>query len=198
LHRRDENDITPRDEEETMRTYSFDHFKADKPEPSQTNQYGADQTPRVEQAKPQVPPSEEGQLHYGRQHAQTAELYHQRRTEREQAERMGVSPEVQAEPHGGEAPPILQGKEDVEQHAGSMPDESEREGLRGLAQQAVASVLLAAREAAKEGPLGGAKKLAGTAVSGVRRVAREVSARAGRPASTGRQDDTRKGPGKKK
>ncbi len=173
-----------------MRTYRFDHFKAEKPEPSVTTPEGARQTHPAEETKPTVPPSEEGQLHYGRQHAQTAELYHQRRQEREEAEQLGVAG-VQQEPLGGEAPPletrkqraapreepVIHGKEDVEQHAGSMPEESGRAGLRGLAQQAVTSVLQAAREASRGRPLVGAKKLAGDAVSGALKVAREVSAR---------------------
>ena len=186
-----------------MRTYRFDHFKAEKPEVSKTNRGGAEQTPPVEQARHTVPPSEEGQLHYGRQHAQTAELYQKHREEREHAEQLGGAQEVQAEPLGGEAPPreepVIHGKEDVEQHAGSMPDESGREGLRSLAQQAVTSVLQAAREAAKAGPVGGAKLLAGSAVSGVRRVAREVSTRTGRTASKEQQGEKKKkGPDKKK
>jgi hypothetical protein len=58
-----------------------------------------------------------------------------------------------------------------------MPDESGREGLRGMAQQAVTSVLQAAREATRGKPLVGAKKLATGAVSGALKVVREVSAR---------------------
>jgi hypothetical protein len=169
-----------------MRTYSFDHFQADKPEPSVTNPGGAKQTPPAEEARPQVPPSEEGQLHYGRQHAQTAELYHRKREERERAQQMGA-PAMEA------AEPVVHDKEDVEQHAGSMPDASAREGLKDKAQQAVASVLQAAKEASKAGPLVGARKLATGVVSGALRVAREVSARraSARKAST-------KGPGKKR
>jgi hypothetical protein len=205
-----------------MRTYSFDHFKADKPEPSTTNPGGAEQTPPAEQAKHGVPPSEEGQLHYGRQHARTAELYHQRREERERAEKMGVSPsgasadkaEVQAEPMGGEAPP-MQAREEPTVHAKEdvKDEDTGHEGLKGLAQQAVSSVLEAAREAAKGSPLKSARKLATGAVTGVFRVAREVSARAGKtgPAKTEVEEkvdkkvdkkDTKKGgkkgPGKKR
>ena len=128
--------------------------------------------------------------HYGRQHARTAELYRQRREARERAEQENASDEVLAEPMGGEAPPpmqepVLQAKQDVEdvdveQHEDSVPDEATREKLRTRAQHAVTSVLRAARQAArKAAPLEGAKKLAGSAVSGVRRVAREVAARKG-------------------
>jgi hypothetical protein len=158
-----------------MRTYSFDHSKADKPEPSVTNPGGARQTPPAEEAKPTVAPSETGQIHYGRQHARTAELYHQRRQKRAQAEQMNVAG-VQRESAPREEP-ILHDKEDVEQHAGSMPDTSGREKLRELAEQAVTSVLQVAREATRARPLVGAKKLAGNAVSGALRVVREVSAR---------------------
>lgn len=127
--------------------------------------------------------------HYGRQHARTAELYRQRREARERAEQESTPDEVLAEPMGGEAPPpleepVLQAQQDVdvEQHADSVPDEATREKLRTRAQHAVTSVLRAARQAArKAAPLEGAKKLAGSAVSGVRRVAREVSARKGQP-----------------
>lgn len=159
-----------------MRTYSFDHFKADKPEPSTTNPGGAEQPALAEQAKPTVPPSEEGQLHYGRQHARTAELYQKRREERERAEQMRVS-EAQQEPLGAEAPPM-----------DAREEEPGREVLKDLAQDAVASVVQAAREAAKGRPLTGARKLAGDAMSGVLRVAREVSARKAE----------KKGPGKKR
>nr|QKW93761.1 hypothetical protein [Vitiosangium cumulatum] len=192
-----------------MRTYSFDHFKADKPEPSVANPGGARQTPQVEEAKTQVPPSEEGQLHYGRQHAQTAELYRKHREEREQArQRHGAG--VQVEPQGAEAPPmearerpgreepILHDKEDVEDHAAPKPDELGRESLADLARQAVSSVLQAAKETAKGRPLEGARKLAGDTVSGVLRVAREVSARAGRSSTSQQKRGKKKGPGKKR
>jgi hypothetical protein len=185
-----------------MRTYSFDHFKADKSEPSTTQASGAEQTPPAEQAKHGVPHSEEGQLHYGRQHARTAELYHQRREERERAERMGVSPpgtstrppEVQAEPMGGEAPPVQAREEEKSEDTG-------HEGLKGLAQQAVSSVLEAAREATRGSPLKSARKLATGAVSGVFRVAREVSARAGKMGSDKPKAEKKSGkkePGKKR
>jgi hypothetical protein len=128
-----------------------------------------------------------GGKHYGRQHAQTAELYRQRREARASAEQESAPDEIHTEPLGGEAPPaeepVLHTQRDVEtvdeeQHADSPPDEATRERLRTRAQQAVTSVLRAARQAArKAAPLEGAKKLADTAMSGVRRVAREVSAR---------------------
>lgn len=166
-----------------MRTYSFDHFKADKPEPSVANPGGAEQTPPAEQAKPPV--HDEGQIHYGRQHGRTAELYHQRRLEREQAERMGAT-SVQQEPMGGEAPPVEAAKPEVEQaQSFEQPKEPEREQLQGLARQAVATVIQAARDAAKGHPLQSAKKLAGDTLSGVRRVAQEVSARRANARSKG-------------
>jgi hypothetical protein len=188
-----------------MRTYSFDHFLTDKPEPGVTNPGGAKQIPPVEQTRPTVPPSEEKQLHYGRQHARTAELYQKHREEREHAQQLGAT-EAEQEPLGGEAPPreareepVIHGKEDVVQHAGSMPEEAERENLRDLAHQAVSSVLQAAREAAKGRPLVGAKKLAGDAVSGVFRVARQVSARAARSSTNKKKGGSKaKGPGKKR
>lgn len=107
--------------------------------------------------------------HYGRQHARTAELYRQRREARERAAQgqQGMTDEVHAEPLGAEAPPM---EEPILQHADAEPDEATRERLRTRAQQAVTSVLRAARQAARK---------AGSAVSGVRRVAREVSARKG-------------------
>lgn len=197
-----------------MRTYSFDHFQADKPEPTTANAGGAEQTPSAEQAKHGVPPSEEGQLHYGRQHARTAELYQQRREERERAEQMGVSApgttgskaDVQAEPMGGEAPPMrarertreeptVQAKEDEE--AGDTGSQS----LKSLAQQAVSSVLEAAREARRGSPLESARKLATGAVTGMFRVAREVSARTGKTSPDKPRDEkqgAKKGPAKKR
>ncbi|HYO55955.1 hypothetical protein [Archangium sp.] len=189
-----------------MRTYSFDHFKADKPEPSTTNPGGAEQTPPAEQAKPRIPPSEEGQLHYGRQHAQTAKLYQKHREERERAEQMGVAEaqteaqtEAPVEPMGGEAPPAeMMGQEAaVEDPSPPRPDERGQEGPRSLAQQAVKSVLRAAKEAARGRPLTGARKLADDALSGVRRVAREVSARTSHSAPKGGKGG-KKGPGKKR
>jgi hypothetical protein len=203
-----------------MRTYSFDHFKADKPEPSTTNPGGAEQTPPVEQAKPR---SDDGQLHYGRQHAQTAELYRKHREERERAEQMRVSeaqPEPEAAPREATEqqaarPPRQDMKEQsraeqsrAEQSRAEQPqaleaDEAEPTGLKGLAQQAVSSVLAAAKEAARGKPLSGARKLAGEAVSGARRVAQEVSARAGRSAKNEQKKEQeggtkKKGPGKKR
>ncbi|QRK10322.1 hypothetical protein JQX13_09635 [Archangium violaceum] len=172
-----------------MRTYSFDHYKADKPEPSTTNPGGAEQTPPAEQAKPAVPPSEEGQLHYGRQHARTAELYQKRREERERAEQLSVS-EAQQEPMGSEVPPMEASKAETQEQpaVAAQQEEPGHEGLKELAQDAVTSVVQAAREAAKGRPLTGARKLAGDAMSGVLRVAREVSALRAE----------KKGPGKKR
>ncbi|MFY0572150.1 hypothetical protein ACN28E_51115 [Archangium lansingense] len=195
-----------------MRTYSFDHFQADKPEPSTTNPGGAEHTPPVEQAKHGVPPSEEGQLHYGRQHAQTAELYRKHREERERTEQMRVSG-GQEEQTGAEAPPaevterqatqrkepLLGDKADVEDRQAFQPDEPGIDNLKSLAQQAVSSVLEAAKEAAKGRPLTGARKLASDAFSGVRRVAREVSTRTSRSNQKEQKGGTKKkGPGKKR
>ncbi|PTL83287.1 hypothetical protein [Vitiosangium sp. GDMCC 1.1324] len=186
-----------------MRTYSFDHFMADKPEPTVANAGGARQTPPVEEAKGQVPPSEEGQLHYGRQHARTAELYRKHREEREHVRQQGGAG-FQEEPRSAEAPsqkaraePILHDKEDVEDHEAPKPDARGLENWRELAQQAVSSVLQAAKETARGRPLVGARKLAGDTVSGVLRVAREVSARTSR-SSNARQKGGKKGPGKKR
>ncbi|HEX5749882.1 MAG TPA: hypothetical protein VFZ09_26865 [Archangium sp.] len=201
-----------------MRTYSFDHFKADKPEPSTTNPGGAEQTPPAEQSKPHT---DEG-VHYGRQHAQTAELYRKHREERERAEQMRVS----ETPARSEAAPReareQRNAEPVRQEAKKEPraeqpraeqpqalesDEAGAAGLKGLAQQAVSSVLEAAKEAAKGRPLSGARKLAGEAFSGVRRVAQQVSARTGRTAKQEQKKEQekeqergtkKKGPGKKR
>lgn len=193
-----------------MRTYSFDHFKADKPEPSTTNPGGAEQTPPAEQAKPRHGDEE---LHYGRQHAQTAELYRKHREERERAEQMRVSGAEEESVDQKAAPaewtekqsarrqePLLHDKADVEDTQAFQPGESDREVLKGMAQQAVSSVLAAAKEAAKGRPISGARKLAGDAFSGVRRVAREVSARAGRSTQDEQQGGAKKkkGPGKKR
>ncbi|HYO64989.1 MAG TPA: hypothetical protein VEU33_02800 [Archangium sp.] len=193
-----------------MRTYSFDHFTADKPEPSTTNPGGAEQTPPAEQAKPRT---DEG-LHYGRQHAQTAELYRKHREERERAEQMRVSetpaqsdapPREAMESRAAESP--RQDTKDMKQPETGLPqaresdesDEAGNTGLKGLAQHAVSSVLEAAKEAARGRPLRGARKLAGEAFSGVRRVAQQVSARTGRSVKNEQESGTKKkGPGKKR
>jgi hypothetical protein len=164
-----------------MRTDSFDHVKADQPEPSTMNPDGAEQTPPAEQARPRTG---NGQLHYGRQHAQTAELYRKHREKRERAEQMRAA-EAQAEPTGAEAPaPKVMEKQAAGREEPlaqeQVPEEAGREGIKGLAQQAVSSVLAAAKEATKGHPLTGARKLAGDAFSGVRRVAQQVSARTGK------------------
>ncbi|WNG61790.1 hypothetical protein F0U59_49065 [Archangium gephyra] len=186
-----------------MRTYSFDHFKADKPEPSTTNPGGAEQTPPVEQARPHT---DEG-LHYGRQHAQTAELYRKHREERERAEQMRVSeapteskaaPREARESRAAEPPRQDAKQPRAEQSQALEPDEAGQASLKGLAQQAVSSVLEAAKEAARGRPLSGARKLAGEAVSGVRRVAQEVSARTGRPVKKEQEKEQESGTKKKK
>ncbi len=187
-----------------MRTYSFDHYLADKPEPSTTNPGGARQTPPAEEAKPQVPPSEEGHIHYGRQHAQTAELYRKHREEREERERAEQmrAAESEAQPSNEETPPVEAREQEAaprEEQEVPKPDEFGREELKQLAQQAVTSVLQAAREAARGRPLVGAKQLAGDAVAGAFRVVREVSARTSR-ASRNEQTggNKKKEPGKKR
>ncbi|MFE8603220.1 hypothetical protein [Archangium violaceum] len=186
-----------------MRTYSFDHFKADKPEPSTTNPGGAEQTPPVEQARPHT---DEG-LHYGRQHAQTADLYRKHREERERAEQMRVSetpteskaaPREARESRAAEPPRQDTKQPRAEQSQAREPDEAGQASLKGLAQQAVSSVLEAAKEAARGRPLSGARKLAGEAVSGVRRVAQEVSARTGRPVKKEQEKEQEGGVKKKK
>jgi hypothetical protein len=142
-----------------MRTYSFDDSKAHSPEAHDTRAGGA---------------------RYGRQHARTAELYHQRRLQRQRAEQMAVNA-VQPEPVSAEAPAVelkapeqeLKAPETVEQSAEAPPETSEHETLRDRAQHAVTSVLQAAREVH---PVAGAKKLARGAVSGALRVVRQVSA----------------------
>jgi FtsZ-interacting cell division protein ZipA len=189
-----------------MRTYSFDQFNADKPELSTTNPGGAEQTPPAEQARPRT---DEGRLHYGRQHAQTAQLYRKHRQERERAEQMRRASETPAkseatpreamEPRAAE-PPRQDAKEQpqADQAPALKPDEAGHGGLKGLAQQAVSSVLAVAKEAAKGHPLSGARKLAGEAFSGVRRVAQQVSARTGRTVKKEQESGTKKGPGKKR
>ncbi|WP_257451314.1 prolipoprotein diacylglyceryl transferase [Archangium lipolyticum] len=187
-----------------MRTYSFDHFRADKPEPSVTNPGGARQTPPAEEARPTVPPSAETPIHYGRQHAQTAELYQKHREERELQERLRASEEVRQEPAevrqepaGAEAPP-LEAREQESTPPGEpeavQPLELQPENLKELAREAVASVLRAAKEAAKGNPFEGAKHLAGDAMSGALRVARGVSARR---AAKSEQNSEKKAPQKR-
>lgn len=188
-----------------MRTYSFDNFKADKPEPSTTNPGGAEQTPPAEQAKPR---SDNGQLHYGRQHAQTAALYRKHREERERAEQLRASEAQAGSMSAGAAPteakeqqaaePLRQDTQDVEAPQAVETTTAGPEGLKGLAQQAVSSVVAVAKEAAKAHPLSKARKLAGEAFSGVRRVAQQVSARAVRSEKKDEQKGgAKKGPSKK-
>ncbi|HEX8435083.1 hypothetical protein [Archangium sp.] len=153
-----------------MRTYGFEDSKAHKSD-SDTHAGGA---------------------RYGRQHARTAELYHQRRLKRQREEQLAVNA-VQPPPMGTEAPsPLEMPKQAVEPHMDSKPETSGHEGLRDRAQQAVTSVLQAARELH---PLENAKKLAGEAVSGALRVVRQVSARAASRKSldTTRGEEAKKG-----
>lgn len=170
-----------------MRTDNLEQLEAEAPETHTTNQVRAEQTPPVEPAKTRAP----GQIHYGRQHARTAELYRkhrEERAERERAEQLRAS-EAQAEPMRTEAPAPEESQQQAaepmhpdarkveEPRQDTAPDEAGRPGLKDLAQQAVSSVLTVAKHAY---PFTRARELAGDAFSGVRRVAREVSARTSR------------------
>jgi FtsZ-interacting cell division protein ZipA len=159
-----------------MRTDSLEQLETDSPETTTPNRVRAEQPPAVEQTKTRAP----GQIHYGRQHARTAELYRKHREERERAEQLRAS-EAQAAPMSAQATP----SKAVEQQATEplrqeeQKEEAEHPGLKDLAQQAVSSVLTVAKHAY---PFTRARQLAGDALSGVRRVAREVSARTSRSA----------------
>jgi hypothetical protein len=142
------------------RTYSFDHFTTAKPDASK-QKHGSEREKHTPLKSEAAEPSSES-IHYGHPHAQTEELYKQRREEHEREEALHA-----AEPE--QAPRV----EAPAQERGG-------EGLKQLAQQAVTSVLDAVREVARGHPVAGTKRLAGDAVSGTRRVVKEVSARATR------------------
>jgi len=144
------------------RTFRFEHFTAAKPEVSKQKS-GTEKERHTPLKGEQATPPEE-KLHYGHRHAQTEKLYKKHREEHErEAER---------------AEPVIHGKAEPRREGHAPPEPEGLERLRELAQQAVSSVVEAAREAAKGRPLKAGKKLAGEAVTGARKVAREMSARA--------------------
>lgn len=180
-----------------MRTYRFDHFIAQKPDPSKVGME-ADRERGPLKSEAAHPPQEAG-VHYGHTHAQTEELYRKHRKEREQAERKRARAGPSAKRVREEAPPPAPAARTQERRPEERrPEERRPEPLLAeLARRTVRGVGGALKEVATGHPVKGAKRLVGEAaggalrlareavehspVKGVRRVAREVSAREKRP-----------------
>ncbi|MFY0583107.1 hypothetical protein ACN28S_60360 [Cystobacter fuscus] len=141
-------------------------------------------------AKSEPTPEVANKVRYGHAHARTEQLYKERRARYElkkQQEAAQAAREQQARTHeetpsvearASEAAPQTPPPEGAV--AGSNEGSNEgfgRERVKELALDAVKSVLGAAREAVHGHPLVGARKLAGDALSGALKVAREVTSR---------------------
>jgi hypothetical protein len=160
------------------RTFRFEHFTAAKPDVSKQKR-GTEREKHIPLKSEQPPPPDE-KFNYGHRHAQTEELYKKHRAAHERGE-------------ARRAERVVPGKEEPGR-AGHAPLEPEGlERLKEMAQQAVSRVVEAAREAAKGRPLKAGKKLAGEAMTGARKVAREVSART---VKKGRESESEKGRGR--
>ncbi|ATB29334.1 hypothetical protein [Melittangium boletus] len=114
-----------------------------------------------------------GEVRYGHAHAQTEERYQQRRAEYDMKKHMRA-----------EEAPAQQEQESAQEPAQEAAPQtgaevSAPERVKELARDAVRSVLGAAKEAAQGHPIAGARKLAGDAVSGALKVAKEVTNRSG-------------------
>lgn len=116
----------------------------------------------------------DGKVHYGHAHARTSQLYQERRAQFEMKKRLEATQAAQAKKSESKA------SEDVSAEAspGEAAEAFGTERVKEMALEAVKSVVGAAREAVHGHPLAGARKLAGDAVSGALKVAREVKARA--------------------
>ena len=114
----------------------------------------------------------DGKVHYGHAHARTSQLYQERRAQFEMKKRLEASQAAQAQSAPQEAP----AQEASESEA---PAAFGTERVKELALEAVKSVVGAAKEAAHGHPIAGVRKLAGDAVSGALKVAREVTNRSG-------------------
>ena len=129
--------------------------------------------------------SSSSSVHYGHAHAQTAERYQQRRAEfamkkRLQAEQAAQEPQKAAPVSERIAEGVESKAEQFEAAAEQkLDDVSAPERVKELALEAVKSVVGAAKEAAHGHPIAGVRKLAGDAVSGALKVAREVTNRSG-------------------
>ena len=128
-------------------------------------------------------PEAANKVRYGHAHARTEQLYQERRARYElkkQQEAAQAAREQQAGQH--EEDPSVEAPS-VEAHASEPAAETVhlegfgKERVKELALDAVKSVLGAAREAVHGHPLVGARKLAGDALSGALKVAREVTSR---------------------
>lgn len=125
-------------------------------------------------------------VRYGHAHARTEQLYQERRARYElkkQQEAAQAAREQQAHAHG-ERPSVQARASEAAPQTPPLEGAGEganegfgRERVKELALDAVKSVLGAAREAVHGHPLVGARKLAGDALSGALKVAREVTSR---------------------
>ena len=120
----------------------------------------------------------DNKVHYGHAHARTEQLYQERRAKYE-LKKQREAAEARRE-QKAEKPEEVQPIEASASEA--APEETfGKERVKELALDAVKSVIGAAREAVHGRPLVGARKLAGDAVSGALRVAREVASRTSSP-----------------
>ncbi|OJH36071.1 hypothetical protein [Cystobacter ferrugineus] len=134
-------------------------------------------------------PEAANKVRYGHAHARTEQLYQERRARYElkkQQEAAQAAREHQTPPHEETPSREAHVSEAPTSQAAAEPILLEgfgRERVKELALDAVKSVIGAAREAVHGRPLVGARKLAGDALSGALKVAREVTSRPTSPSS---------------
>ncbi|WNG23118.1 hypothetical protein F0U62_03005 [Cystobacter fuscus] len=142
--------------------------------------------------KSEPTPEVANKVRYGHAHARTEQLYKERRARYElkkQQEAAQAAREQQARTHE-ETPSVEARASEAAPQTPPLESAGEgsnegfgRERVKELALDAVKSVLGAAREAVHGHPLVGARKLAGDALSGALKVAREVTSRPTSPSS---------------
>ncbi|EPX59749.1 hypothetical protein D187_002493 [Cystobacter fuscus DSM 2262] len=144
--------------------------------------------PREKHSAPKSEPAPQAanKVRYGHAHARTEQLYQERRARYElkkQQEAAQAAREQQARTHE-ESPSVEARASETAPRTPHLESAGEnasegfgRERVKELALDAVKSVIGAAREAVHGHPLVGARKLAGDALSGALKVAREVTSR---------------------
>jgi hypothetical protein len=129
-------------------------------------------------------PEAASKVRYGHAHARTEQLYQERRARYElkkQQEAAHAAREQQARKH--EETPSMEASTSQAAPESLHLEGFGRERVKELALDAVKSVMEAAREAVHGHPLVGARTLAGDALSGALKVAREVTSRPTSPSS---------------
>ena len=127
-------------------------------------------------------PEAANKVRYGHAHARTEQLYKERRARYELKKQQEAAQAAQAQQAARpeEAPSVQAPASQTSAETPAEPVHLEgfgKERVKDLALDAVKSVLGAAREAVHGHPLVGARKLAGDALSGALKVAREVTSR---------------------